>query len=458
MRRITVAALAGIMFCLVASGVWLFNHKNNFIWQKQLVTNKYGPVSVASPLLTSDQQVLVFVDTKKYPPENLAERIAHTGAKAVIVDTESAFKTFSADHPLCLDAKQVAASIHSLVKEISLTEDKPLIVSGIEDGALLPFLQAQSTSENNITDVSIEFSVELPASVTVCPPILTNDHDTPHTLTSSPPMAGTWYSAWSDHPPQDTALFIRNLPQTKIWIAPYDTPADTVLIEELKRLIDPTTSLSAPMAVVEVPVEGGHDTVTLFFSGDGGWRDLDRIVAGEMARQGYPVVGIDTLRTFWSRKTPELATDELARTLTYYRKAWGAKSFVLAGYSFGADILPSIYNRLTPADQESICLVVLLALSRQADFEIEVSGWLGQNSGESPLAPELARLPQNKIICVYGKEEKTETACTDIANSQAYLLELPGGHHFDEDYPKLTRLILERYQKAGIQGGQAAPR
>jgi type IV secretory pathway VirJ component len=41
--------------------------------------------------------------------------------------------------------------------------------------------------------------------------------------------------------------------------------------------------------VVEVPAGQAKDTVTLFLSGDGGWRDLDRDVAGEMANR-YPVV------------------------------------------------------------------------------------------------------------------------------------------------------------------------
>jgi len=153
---------------------------------------------------------------------------------------------------------------------------------------------------------------------------------------------------------------------------------------------------------------------------------------------------------FWSRKTPEQATEDLAKIIAYYRKTWGAKTFVLAGYSFGADILPILYNRLRPEDQDSVRLLVLLAFAGDAEFEIHVSGWLGKSSSEYPTVPELARLPKNKVVCIYGQEEKNETACTNLAGSQAKIIELPGGHHFDEDYPKLTRLILEQYRKAGI--------
>ena len=136
--------------------------------------------------------------------------------------------------------------------------------------------------------------------------------------------------------------------------------------------------------------------------------------------------------------------------MAYYRKNWGTKSFVLAGYSFGADILPAIYNRLSPKDKDSVGLLVLLALANSADFEIHVSGWLGQSAGELPLAPELMQIPKNKILCIYGKDEKAETACTGLQNSGAKILELPGGHHFDQDYPKLTRQILDVYRLHSI--------
>jgi type IV secretory pathway VirJ component len=201
---------------------------------------------------------------------------------------------------------------------------------------------------------------------------------------------------------------------------------------------------------VEIPRVGINEVVTLFYSGDGGWRDLDRTIAEQMVKEGYPAVGIDTLRVFWNRKTPEQATADLAATMAYYRTKWGAKSFVLAGYSFGADIIPVIYNRLSTTDQDSIRLLVMLALSKEANFEISVTGWLVKDALGLKMAPELAKLPKNKILCIYGKEEKAESACMDIASTPAALLELPGGHHFDEDYPKLTRLILDKYNAVGI--------
>ena len=453
MKSVNYLFIAGILIILSAIGIWFAAHDKNLVWQKSVHTDNVGNISVAYPLFGEHDQVLVFVDTKKIDSQKLSDRIAHIGVRAAIVDSELALKAFSSGSDKCLTPKKVTASIASLVKIIPLSNDKHLVVSGIGDGALIPFLNAQTKSEQKYTNLSIGFSSALPPYLTLCLPFLTKQQDRHLILSSAPRLTSNWRSVWVDHPESETAIFVRGIPEAKTWIAPYDTPVDTVLINEVQKLIGPTKSSSIPLPVVEVPAPGANETVTFFYSGDGGWRDLDRIVAEEMAKQGYPVVGIDALRGFWSRKTPEQAADELARTLDYYRKAWGVKTFVLAGYSFGADILPAIYNRLPLADQESVRLLVLLAVSKQADFEIHVSGWLGKDNSGLPITPELARLPKNKIVCVYGQKEKTETACTDLANTRAELLELPGGHHFDEDYPKLTRLILEKYQAVGIYGG-----
>jgi type IV secretory pathway VirJ component len=337
-----------------------------------------------------------------------------------------------------------------LVKKMPVASSGHLIIAGIGEGALIPFINAQSSSTSHTTNLSIGFSVVLPEPLILCPPLLSHYQNQKHSLVSSPGLEGNWRSVWTDQPPADTAVFIRSLGDVDTRIAAYDTPLDDLLVDEVNTALGKNNQVASAMPVVEVPVTKPIDNATVFYSGDGGWRDLDRTVAGEMAAMNYPVVGVDVLRYFWEHKTPEQAATDLSATMAYYRKNWGIKSFVLAGYSFGADILPAIYNRLPLQDKDSVALLVLIALANSADFEIHVSGWLGQSSGEKSLAPELAQIPKNKILCIYGKEEKAETACTGLLNSEAKILELPGGHHFDQDYPKLTQQILDVYRQHGI--------
>jgi type IV secretory pathway VirJ component len=124
-----------------------------------------------------------------------------------------------------------------------------------------------------------------------------------------------------------------------------------------------------------------------------------------------------------------------------YRERWGAKRFVLMGYSFGADLLPAVYNRLPATDQEQVSSLVLLAFARSGDFEIQVEGWLGKAGDEMQTGPEMVKVPATKIYCIYGSEEKDESGCTQPgANFEK--LELPGGHHFDGDYDKLARYMM----------------
>jgi pimeloyl-ACP methyl ester carboxylesterase len=448
--KIKKILLIGLLLSLMALGFEWVRHGSPFILQESIQTEDFGNIAIAQPLWSSQGLTLAFADTEKFPATKLAKRLAATGVTAAVIDSVQFLQGFNAETGLCLDDLHISASLDALIKQLPKPLANHLIIAGIADGALIPFLNALSNSENDITNLSIGFSVTLPDKLILCPPLLSHYKNQKQSLVSSPSLEDNWRSVWTDQPPTETALFIKALGNVDTRIAAYDTPLDTLLVDELNTALGNKTPSSALMPVVEVPVNTPKDTLTIFYSGDGGWRDLDRTVAGEMAALNYPVVGVDVLRYFWEHKTPAQAATDLTATMAYYRKTWGVKSFVLAGYSFGADILPAIYNHLPTSDKDSVPLLVLLALANSADFEIHVSGWLGKKSGELPLAPELAQIPKNKLLCVYGKDEKAETACNSLLKSDANILELSGGHHFDQDYPKLTRQILDAYREHGL--------
>lgn len=420
------------------------------ILHSSLETDELKAISVSEPLWGSQALAVVFVDTQKFDAKALGQRIARLGFTATIVDDREFFNIFTSQTEQCLGDDSINILLTDLASQLSQPANSQMILAGIADGAVVPFVNALSSSGNDAKNLSIAFSVKLPSELSLCPPLLSQHQDKFQTLTSTTAIEDNWRAVWTDQPADETGVFIRNMVTVDTRIAPYDTPLDKVLIEELNTILGNNNQSAPPMPVVETLAARASDSLTLFYSGDGGWRDLDRTVAGEMVGQNYPVVGVDVLRYFWEHKTPEQAAADLSATLAYYRQHWGVKSFVLAGYSFGADIIPPIYNRLPPADQDSVSLLVLLALADHADFEIHVSGWLGQAGVELALAPELAKMPKQKILCVYGVEEKTETACTGLTNTGATLLELPGGHHFDQDYPKLTGQILDVYRQHNI--------
>ncbi|UFQ97726.1 virulence factor family protein [Pseudomonas wenzhouensis] len=253
---------------------------------------------------------------------------------------------------------------------------------------------------------------------------------------------GHWIALWNDNPGDDNARFLREQangePRIGALGTPLPTPLPTLLAEQLQHLL---AGQGAAMPVIEHPSAQTADTLTLFYSGDGGWRDLDRASAEHMAAAGYPVVGIDTLRYYWQHKSPEQSAADLSRLMQQYRDKWHIKRFVLAGYSFGADVLPAIYNRLPASDQQQVDAMLLLAFARSGSFEIAVSGWLGKDGAEAPTGPELRGVPAAKVYCIYGSEEAAESGCTE-AGAPGEQLMIEGGHHFDGDYAALAQKML----------------
>lgn len=308
----------------------------------------------------------------------------------------------------------------------------PALVAGIGPGAALAWTWLANQSNDKAQAVSVDFTLEKQPGCTVELPKKA-EH-------------GQWMVAYNDNPDDPSAAFVRDQPNADTSISDYDIKLPQVLKNQLTHFLVGDDGEHLAIPVVEVPAGQNNDTVTLFLSGDGGWRDLDKAVAAEMAKLGYPVVGIDTLRYYWEHKTPEQSAEDLVELMHHYRQKWGAKHFVLTGYSFGADVLPAIYNRLPADEQNAVSGMILLAFARSGSFEIEVEGWLGNAGKEAPTGPEMVKLPAAKVVCVYGEEEADESGCTDTT-AVGEKMKLPGGHHFDENYPALAKRLVEEIDK-----------
>lgn len=243
-----------------------------------------------------------------------------------------------------------------------------------------------------------------------------------------------------------------------------DLPAGANASEQLAALVAAHLATTAPeegsiadLPVVELPASkptGGRLAVVL--SGDGGWRDIDRSIAQRLHDEGVSTVGLDSLRYFWSERTPEQTATDLARVLRVYMARWHAEHVALIGYSFGADVLPFVYPLLPEDLRAHVDLLSLVALSSGADFEIRVVGWLGAppSAAARPMAPQLQRLPAGVVQCIYSAESKGKdaSACPVLADTAADVVKMPGNHHFNGDYAGLTRHILDAWKaRAGTR-------
>jgi type IV secretory pathway VirJ component len=214
---------------------------------------------------------------------------------------------------------------------------------------------------------------------------------------------------------------------------------------------DGNNPFGLPLTVLDA--KPTRDTMAVIYSGDGGWRDIDKEVGNALQQQGVPVVGVDSLRYFWSERQPQATADDLARVITYYGKRWNVRNVVLIGYSFGADILPRTYNLLAPATRARIRQVTLMALSHRADYKISVLGWLGADGEGNAGDPvdDIKAIEPPLVQCIYGTDEEDD-ACPDLKSSGIEVVPIQGGHHFDGDYAALTRRVLDALDRRLAMG------
>lgn len=302
-------------------------------------------------------------------------------------------------------------------------DGEPTLVAGIGPAAASAWRWLATQTDDQAQALSVGFDLATP--------------DCPNPLPQKA-AHGHWVALWNDNPGDDNARFLREQANGEPRIGTLEAPLPSLLADQLQHML---AGQGSTMPVIEHPSAQPADTLILFYSGDGGWRDLDRASAEHMATAGYPVVGIDTLRYYWQHKSPEQSAADLSRLMQQYRDKWHVKRFVLAGYSFGADVLPAIYNRLPASDQQQVDAILLLAFARSGSFEIAVSGWLGKDGAEAPTGPEMQRLPPAKVLCIYGSEEAPDSGCT-APGAVGERLEITGGHHFDEDYDALAQKML----------------
>ena len=220
---------------------------------------------------------------------------------------------------------------------------------------------------------------------------------------------------------------------------------------------DPTASVQTLIPLCSTPAAsadsgGGFEYgpwLAIVLSGDGGWRDVDKGVAEKLQSDAVSVIGWDSLRYFWSKKSLEQTARDLSAVIDTYVSRWGASKVALIGYSFGADVLPFAYNHLSPEAKVQVVQLSLLGFAPAADFEISIAGWLGAAPGKDalPTEPALALIDPTMIQCFYGAKEN-DSACPLISR-KAEIIRTAGGHHFDNDNSVLARGILDGLHRRG---------
>jgi type IV secretory pathway VirJ component len=227
-------------------------------------------------------------------------------------------------------------------------------------------------------------------------------------------------------------------------LAPFSAAFAKLAAANVVAHIAPAPAALGDLPIVEVPARIGaasKDTFAILMSGDGGWAGLDQDIAAALAAQGIPVVGLDSLRYYWTARTPEGLAADTDKIIRYYLSRFDKKRALLVGYSQGADVLPFAVNRLPQATRQHVALTAILGMSEHALFEFHLSSWVSDSNAGPETLPEVNRITGMPVLCIYGEDE-SDSLCPKLDAKKFDVVKVKGGHHFDGNYAGLAQEII----------------
>ncbi len=438
---------------------------------RALDTGNFGSLHIVRPDGAMKGLVVFFSDAQGWDAETdkIARALAHYGAFVAGIDLPSYFRLEGSQaNARCSDA---VSAIELISREIqrergNSTYWTPILAGTGEGGALAAATLAQSPASTIAGAVSLDPTATIKTPLPLCPA-----KSAPKEAEHGYPY-GPWRSLngfWS------VGFDLASDPGGRERIGELKALETPVAIEDVSEDRDPASAMAAllrphlgksrgipgPIAagpvisglpLVEMPASPPGPLLAIVISGDGGWRDLDRSIAAKLQSEGVSVIGWDSLRYFWSHKTPDQIARDLGAVIDTYAARWGASKVALIGYSFGAGVLPFAYDRLPPEAKARVVQLSLLGLELAADFEISMMGWLGAPPTKNalPTEPAVSAIDPSMIQCIYGRDE-ADSLCPSLAHSERTnkleIIETDGGHHFGGTYDALAERILDGFRR-----------
>jgi type IV secretory pathway VirJ component len=408
---------------------------------------------------------------------SMAERLAAKGAIVAGIDIRHYLAELEKSADKCVSpAVDFENLSHYLQAKLGIKSYLQPTLVGYSSGATLVYATLAESPDGLFKGaLSIGFCPDLDLRKPVCKGsgiAATPRHDAKGQLVgvdflATKKLPGRWISLQGESdqvcPAPATQAFIATVPGAQIvmlpkvghgygveknWVPQYETAYTRLTTPGATQQPVALPASVADLPLIEVRAAPGTSSpwLAVFLSGDGGWVGLDRGVADALASNGIPVIGWDSLKYFWSPRTPAGASADLDRVLTHYLQDWGKSQVLLIGYSQGADTLPFMVNRLPPALRAQVGLTALLGISDNALFEFHLANWIGDPGGGLPTAPELERWSGSPYLCLYG-EDDADSACSQITGRDGSALKMAGGHHFGGSYDEIATVILEHLPK-----------
>jgi len=180
----------------------------------------------------------------------------------------------------------------------------------------------------------------------------------------------------------------------------------------------------------------------VYISGDGGMNRFTNSLIHSLHTKGYAVLALDARHYFWRKKDPQEFANDMNGAISTYLKNEKRKSFIVLGYSFGADVTPFLVTRLSASLREKCRNVLLLSPSRSTNFEIRFLDMIGWSSGNGQnVVTELNR-SSIPVVLFFGKDENQFPVNEITVSKQIIIME--GGHHYHNEVEGLASKLVAK--------------
>jgi type IV secretory pathway VirJ component len=178
-----------------------------------------------------------------------------------------------------------------------------------------------------------------------------------------------------------------------------------------------------------------------YITGDGGWTGFSDAFLQSINKAGYPVLALNARKYFWKKKTPASTAAELSQLINKYMVQWKRDSVVLVGYSFGADVMPFIYNYTGEPFTKKVKHIVLMLPYTSTDFEIHLTEMMGIATHDAYSVVDEVNKLTRPILFIVGTE-KGQFPVHSLTNKNYAVVTEGGGHHFDDRPGNVVALVL----------------
>jgi type IV secretory pathway VirJ component len=406
---------------------------------------RFKDLAVYKPSAEATSFVLFLSGDEGWSPraEDLAQQLAQQGAMVAGIDLPKFKAVLQADGGACVFPDGDLENLSHFVQAYfhNSTYIAPLIVGMDSGGSLGYAVLAQAPQDTFAGTLSLGFCPHLNLDKPLCKgsglELTRSARGSGHDLVPIKSLGNPWVvlqdSKNLDCPAAAPRDFVSRVHGAAIATLPQvSDPSFKAAFAKLaaansNRSVAPPAALG-DLPVVEVPAlpnAPASDAFAIIMSGDGGWAGIDQNIAAALSAKGIPVVGWDSLRYYWTARTPDGLAADTDKMIRYYLSHFGKNRV----------------NRLPAATKAAVSLMAILGMSEHALFEFHVSSWIADDNSGPATLPEVNRVAGMPVLCIYGEDEH-DSLCPKLDPKKFTVVKVKGGHHFDGNYAGLAESIL----------------